>query len=184
MSVAFHSDQNSRPDCPQSAGEAHLPFQLHWSLEYWQRETRQRSTSGSREANVGVSMFTSPLTSPPPGWNSDEVRRRGSSYIMFPCAPGSAPCRCPGIVSSILGWIRWVTASLCRSYIRRCWQLSVKGKLNQSGSDSSPAAGQCALRHTQPTGVWCVQGFKWSSAMWDSPFKNEGWVAFTCYLLV
>lgn len=52
---------------PQWAVEAHLPFQLHWSLEYWQRAVRHRSSSGSRGANLGRSMSTSPLTSPPPG---------------------------------------------------------------------------------------------------------------------
>lgn len=88
--------------------EPHLPFQLHWSLEYWQKEIRQRSKRGSREA----SMFISPLTSPPLEWNCGEVRRRVSNYIVFPCDP-PLPVRSvplPGICSSILGWPRWLTA--------------------------------------------------------------------------
>ena len=69
-------------------GKPHLPFQLHWSLEYWQKEIRQRRRRGSsREASIGVSMFISQLTSPLLERNCDEVHRRISSYIAFPCAP-------------------------------------------------------------------------------------------------
>lgn len=67
--------------------EPHLPFQLHWSLEYWQKESRQRRRRGSREASIGASMFVSQLTSLLLGWNYDQIRRRISSCIAFPCAP-------------------------------------------------------------------------------------------------
>lgn len=150
----IHSDQTlasqtsfDHRNWPRRDIEAHLPFQLHWSLEYWHREIRQRSSSGNRGANVGVSMLTSPLTSPPPGWNSDEVRRPGSSYVMFPCAPRVRSALLSGTFWSILSWARWVRASVRRSSTRRCWQLSVKGKLKRSGSDSCPAEGRRATSH-------------------------------------
>ena len=72
-------------------GGAHLPFQLHWSLEYWQQEIRQRRSRGSREASAGLGAFISPLTLPPPERNCEKVRRRASSYMAFPWGPPPPP---------------------------------------------------------------------------------------------
>lgn len=68
-------------------GESHLPFQLHWSLEYWQREIRQRRRRGRNEASIRESMFISPHFASFLDWNYRKVHRRLSGRVVFPCAP-------------------------------------------------------------------------------------------------
>lgn len=45
---------------------SHLPLQLHWSLEYWERAIRHRSTADSKYAMNRERMFVPPLSTSPP----------------------------------------------------------------------------------------------------------------------
>lgn len=69
--------------------EAHLPFQLHWSLEYWQKEVRHSRNRASRNeaSSVGLSMFISPRFASSRHRNYKKIHRRLSSRIVFPWAP-------------------------------------------------------------------------------------------------
>ena len=132
---------------------AHLPFQLHWSLEYWQIEIRQRSSSGSREANTGVSMFVSPLTLPPLRSNFASVRRRVSSYISFPCARGCI--RAAPRVSRCYSRVLQTTngAYSPPGWRSRCWLFSVKSGLNRASSVQRELC--CSPRHSPCVGYYC-----------------------------